>query len=96
MICQALDCEHYGCKLRRKSLSVSPRVGASTQTRNWEPSYASPPSHYRKPLTTKVPGGFELPVMRMDGTMIRHREAQRDHHKIQDQLAQTQAWAAQQ
>jgi hypothetical protein len=95
-ICQTPGCqEHYGCRLKAKGLQVAPTVGASTQTRNWRPTVDVPPPHYKNILTRDVPGGFKLPVLKADGSPIRHREAQRDSRKIDNQIARVEQACAQ-
>lgn len=94
-VCNLDDCTHYGCMLRRKGVQLSPRIGAATATRNFKPTLDPPaPSHYRTVLTEDRPGGFKMPILNPDQSVIRHREAQHKRHEIKDRLAATRAAAA--
>lgn len=95
-VCAVPGCDiHYGCRMKAKGLQVSPRVGASTGTRNFTPSIDPPaPAHYRTVLTEDRPGGFKMPILNSDATVIRHRQAQREKHEIADRLARSRALVA--
>jgi len=95
-VCQTPGCRiHYGCELKAKGLQVSPRVGASTGSRDFTPTLEPPPpSHYRNVLTEDRPGGFKMPILNPDQSLIRHREAQQRRHDIKDSLARTRAVVA--
>lgn len=82
-MCVVPGCEeHYGCRLRSKGVSVSPRVGEA-RTRNWKPTPDTPPAHYANILYDERPGGTKMPVLNPDGTPVRHRQAQREAGKIE-------------
>lgn len=85
-MCQIPNCtEHYGCQLRNKGISLSPRIGEE-RTRNWKPTPDLPPSHYKNIRKDPRPGGTAMPVLNPDGSVVRHRQAQRDARRIEEQL----------
>ena len=65
--------EHYGCRLRAKSLNVSPRVSPRTGA-NWKPTPLKPPSHYANFAYEDRPGGFKSPIRGPKGEHLRQRE----------------------
>lgn len=82
MICQSEGCtDHYGCRLRTKGLQVSPRV-TPTKSQNWRPSVSVPPPHYKNIIYDERPGGTKMPVLKPDGTVLRHKEYQENKHKF--------------
>lgn len=81
-ICNLDDCTHYGCQLRRKGIQLSPRVGMSTQSRNWRPRKDSPPSHYAEIQYDHRPGGTKIPLLNPDGTYVRGKQAYEQRRKI--------------
>ena len=81
-ICQIPGCqEHYGCRLRAKGMQVSPRA-QMTRTQNWRPSVSKPPSHWKNIVYSERPDGSKMPVLKPDGTVLRHKEYQEKKSKI--------------
>ena len=75
-LCEIPGCtEHYACRLRNKGLQVSPRV-QMTRTQNWRPSVSVPPSHYKNIIYDERPDGSKMPVLKPDGSVLRHKEYQ--------------------
>lgn len=84
MMCEP-SCEvHYGCRLR--GVQVSPRVGMATATRNWKPSVTAPSAVNKRIVYEVRPGGALSPVLKADGTPLRHKEYQETQPKVVENL----------
>lgn len=95
-VCDIPGCtEHYGCRLKSKGINASNAL-KSTRTLNLRPTPSIPPAHYRNVLTEERPGGFRMPIIKEDGSVIRHREAQAKEAKIKRDLERTRATVAKQ
>ena len=91
-MCTNTPCEdpsHYACHLRAKGLQVSPRV-LQTSTQNWRPSVSVPPSHWKNIAMQDRPGGGKSPILKADGTLMRHKEYQEKKAVVDEQLKRIQ------
>lgn len=71
--CDTPDCGHYACTLRAKGLQVSPRA-ETTKTQNWRPTKSVPPSRNAQIIYDERPGGYKMPLLKADGSVVRQRE----------------------
>jgi hypothetical protein len=85
------DCTLYGCQLRRKGIQLSPQATPSRANSIPPKQNGGPPGHYKNILTEDRPGGYKMPILGADGHVIRHRQAQRESHKIKDRVAKARA-----
>ena len=85
MMCPIGCTVHYGCRLREKSLMVSPRV-SPREGANWKPTPLVPPAHYANFAYEDRPGGFKSPILRPDGSHMREREFRQNEAQHQDTL----------
>ncbi len=86
MMCEPGCTRHYGCRLREKGVQTSPRVGADVGSRNWKPTVTAP-SAVNKRIVYEDRGRGQLsPVLKADGTPLRHSEFQRTKPKVIDNL----------
>jgi hypothetical protein len=91
VICQEPGCdEHYGCRLKNKGINLSPQIN-KTATRNWRPRKDEPPGVNAQILYDKRPDGSMMPVMNPNGTVVRHKQAVEQRHKIADTMARIRA-----
>lgn len=85
-LCQIPDCtDHYGCRLRNKGLQVSPRA-QMTRTQNWRPTPSKPPSINKQIIYDERPGGGKMPVLKADGSVLRHKEYTENKHKVESTI----------
>ena len=81
-------CPTYGCQLRQKGVSVSPK--ATPNRRN-----SIPPRRVNVPGQPIVyqdrPGGFKMPIITATGDPLRRKQYLENKHKIDDKLARIQA-----
>ena len=72
--CEVPRCqEHYGCRLRGKGIQLSNSVTAS-KTKNWRPSVSVPPAVNAQIMYDERPGGIKMPILKADGSVLRHKE----------------------
>ena len=80
--CDIPNCdEHYACRLRGKGLQVSPRA-ETTKTQNWRPTPSIPPARNKQIIYDERPGGYKMPVLNPDGSVVRQREYDARKHEI--------------
>jgi hypothetical protein len=91
MICQIPECmEHYGCRLRKKGIQLSPRA-TPTATQNWRPTPSEPPSLNAQIIYDERPGGVKMPLMNPDGTLVRHKQWRENRKTIEANIRRIRA-----
>lgn len=74
MMCYEVGCTvHYGCRLRSKGIQLSDAVTA-TRTKNTHRTFSVPPAINAQISYDERPGGTKMPLLKMDGTVLRHKE----------------------
>ena len=78
------DCETYGCKLRRKGISLSATASPTARARRpWRPKANS--SWEAGVATESRPGGFKMPYIGdQTGRKIRVKEAGERRHEFSE------------
>lgn len=72
-------CSLYGCQLRLKGIQVS-AAATPTKTRNTKRTYSVPPAINAKVICEDRPGGYKMPLLNPDMSVVRHVQY-RDNEK---------------
>lgn len=94
--CDIPNCdEHYACRLRAKGLQVSPRA-EGTKTQNWRPTKSEPPAYNKTIIYDERPGGYKMPILKPDGSVIRQKEWDEKKHQFESTIRKVRSGAASQ
>lgn len=80
-VCQLDDCTHYGCELRRKGIRLSAKIVPSQ--RNMKPTVQPVPTVNGEIIYDERPGGYKMPLMKPDGTVVRRKWYRDNQSKVE-------------
>lgn len=94
MICTVLDCTaHYACRLRAKSVSVSPSATPSRYHLG-HPTFSEVPTRHKEIIGDRLPDGSLLPYRNPDGSPIRRKQYDENRRAIDNQIRAVKQQAA--
>ncbi len=93
-MCDEPECtKHYGCRLRQKGIQVSPKA-TPHRIKNPVPSKMIPPPRNGQIIYDERPGGFKVPIINNDGTVLRGKQFDDNKRQITNNLRRIRSGAA--